>query len=173
MKRLTEPRLISEEKGACPACGSKSFTIKVYYYKIPLVNDILITSYKCDNCGYRSSDVTAVNHDEPAKYILTVDNVEDLSALVVKTSKAILKIPELGIEIYPGPAACGYITTVDGVLERVLDVLPSECDEKCQQKKNKIIKAINGQVKFTLILEDHYGGSAIVYKKEKVKVEKI
>ncbi|OYT47857.1 MAG: hypothetical protein B6U85_04140 [Desulfurococcales archaeon ex4484_42] len=168
------PKLVSREVSTCPVCSTKSLTLEVYYYKIPLVNEVMITVGRCGTCGYRYTDIELLTYSKPKRYVLRVEGPDDLNALVVKSSKAIVKIPELGIEIYPGPMAYGYITTVDGVLERVLDVFPTECGEVCEGRRREIEEAMEGKRKFTLVLEDPQGKSAIVHKeKGRVIVEEL
>ena len=160
-KKVTK---LMEEVTKCPACGKKTFKIRIYYYNIPYVGDILIESAKCRSCGYKWSNIELAQHGPPKRIVAKIRNVEGLNALVIKSSKATVLIPELGIEIYPGPAAPGYITTVEGILHRVLDHVPQEClgpEKECYKKVELIEKAIGGSVPFTLIIEDPSGKSLI------------
>ena len=95
---------------------------------------------------------------------MKVKEPKDLNALVIKAAPATIRIPELGIEIFPGPVAPGYITTVEGVLQRVIDHAPSEClDESnpCYERIEVIRRAMDGSITFTLIIEDPSGRSAV------------
>ncbi len=90
--------------------------------------------------------------------------------MVIKSSTAKIEIPELGITIEPGPSAQAYISTVEGVLYRVLEVLeayPMENRVKYERKKEEVMNAINGESRFTFILEDPYGNSLIIPKNKK------
>lgn len=148
----------------CPICGNRTLEISVYVYEAPLAGKVLLDVWKCSNCSYRRSDVELAEHRDEVRISFEVKSPEDLRALVVKSSSATIVIPELGIEISPGPAAQGYITTVEGVLERVLDNVPSEClDEsnKCNKFVKDVTRAMNSEMKFTVILIDPLGKSTI------------
>ncbi|MEM0297624.1 MAG: ZPR1 zinc finger domain-containing protein [Zestosphaera sp.] len=148
----------------CPACGVKALNVSVYIYETPLIGRILLEVWKCSNCGYRRSDVGTAESRDAVNIVFRVESSNDLKALVVKSSSAYIEIPELGIEISPGPASQGYITTVEGVLERVLDNTPSECfneSSQCSEFVKKVTRAMNSEIPFTLILSDPAGKSEV------------
>ncbi len=92
---------------------------------------------------------------------------------VVKSARATVRIPELGIEVKPGPASEGYISNVEGVLERMEDAMAGmkELLPKKDGKLRELVSKINwfrqGKGGFTLVIEDPSGNSAIVSKKTK------
>ncbi len=160
-QRLT---LLGEEVTPCLNCGEKSFRVRLYIYDVPYFGKVLLEVGICDKCGFRRSDVSVLEVSKPVRIVVHVDSDAELNALVIKSSTASIYIPELGIEITPGPAAPGYITTVEGILHRVLDHIPAECfDESnpCNRKVKEIIDAIDGKVRFTLIIEDPFGRSDV------------
>lgn len=159
-----EPHKIFSVVGRCPACGSENLDMSAYTYEIPHFGEVIIEVRKCSNCGYRKSDVSTLKQGGDVKIIFPVKNQEDLNALVIKSSTATIEIPELGVEIFPGPAAQGYITTIEGLLERILENTPSECFEEnnsCNEFVKKVKKAMNGEISFTIILTDPHGKSTI------------
>lgn len=155
---------LGEEVVNCLNCGEKSFRIRLFVYDVPHFGKVLLEVGTCDKCSFRRSDVSILEVSEPIRIVVKVTSDKELNALVVKSSTASIYIPELGIEITPGPAAPGYITTVEGILHRVLDHIPSECfDEKshCYFKVKEIKDAIDGKIPFTLIIEDPFGRSDV------------
>lgn len=155
---------------SCPSCGSSSFSLIEFSYKTPFFGEILILSGKCSKCGYRYFDSLNIEEHRPVMFILKVHEHKELNSMVIKSTTAKIEIPELGITIEPGPSAKAYISTVEGVLYRVLDVLeayPAENREKYVARKKEIMEAINGKVRFTFILEDPYGNSLIIPKNRK------
>ncbi len=160
------PKKIGEYKVKCPVCGEKALTIAYYTYEAPLVGEVIIETGKCAYCGFRWSDASIAESQGPRTITFEVNGRKELNALVVKASSATIRIPELGVEITPGPAAHGYITTVEGIIQRILDHVPSECfssSSKCYKKVKALEKAMEGDIKFTLIIEDPLGKSAIIY----------
>ncbi len=162
---VEEPKLIYEDDVECPVCGGKTLKYRVYTYVVPLAGEIIMEVWKCDTCGYRKSNVGLTRVEKAKRLKISVNTERELKTLVIKSSTARIEIPELGIEIIPGPAAEGYITTVEGVLERILDNIPAECfneSHECHNVVVKIVEAMNAKLKFTLILEDPLGRSALI-----------
>ncbi len=173
MPKLT---LLGEEVIKCLNCGENTFKVMIYVYEVPFFGNVLIETGVCSKCGFRKTDVSLAEVSKPKRIILRVESERELNALVLKSSTALVRIPELGIEVAPGPAAPGYITTVEGILHRVLEHIPAECfDEKsqCYSKVMEIKEAIEGRKRFTLIIEDPYGRSGIRGKGVEVIEEEI
>jgi len=177
-----EPQKISEMVIECPVCREKSLKIEDYIYSIPIVGKVILTSGKCSTCGYKFNDVRLAEAGKPRKLVLKVERPEDLNALVVRASSASILIPELDLSMIPGPASEGYITTVEGILERFLEAVDTACaDSKadktaCEKARNMIKEAIQGKWKFTLVIVDPEGVSAIVSdkaRKEPVNKEEL
>jgi len=87
---------------------------------------------------------------------------------------ASLSIPELGVEINPGPACTGFVTNVEGVLDRIGQVVEATCRWNEGETKEtacalleRIAQAREGKLPFTLVLDDPSGNSAIVSEKAK------
>mgnify|MGYP000241631161 CR=1 FL=1 len=103
-----------------------------------------------------------------------MEGLADLNIRVVRSSTATVRIPELGVCIEPGPMAEGFISNVEGLLERVEGVvrglLNSEEDPAERAKYERFLRRLReareGRTKFTLILEDPLGNSAIISEKE-------
>jgi len=161
------PRLVGEEEVACPACHSK-MKVTHYIYEVPNVGRVLITSGRCGSCGYRVSDVMLLDGKGRRHAEYTVQGPEDLDRIVVKSSSATVTIPELGLEMKPGPAAQGFITTIEGLLRRFMDVLDFLCrsgdvdEEKCRERRRALEEALAGRKKFRVVLDDPLSGSAII-----------
>ncbi len=168
-----KPKKILEYTIECPICGH-NFKVEEFLYDMPLVGKIIISSGKCGNCGYRWNDVRLAEVKGPRKIVVEVRDPNDVNALVVRSSTASIVIPELGVEITPGPASLGYITTIEGVLLDVLDKVNFLCEEgeaspeTCAEKKKMIEKARNGEIPFTFILIDPEGASTIVSDKARI-----
>ena len=96
----------------------------------------------------------------------------------MRSSEATIKIPYMG-SIEPGAASEGFITNVEGVLDRIKQHVEhlrdaAEEDEDRKKAKNllkKIQKIKWGEETMKLIIEDPTGNSAIV--SEKAKKEKL
>lgn len=153
--------------GPCPCCN----TDIEYLYKtenIPYFSEILIISAICPACGYKFVDTQLLKHDPPARYTVTIGTVDDLSIRVVRSMSASIEIPELGVRIDPGPVSQGFVSNVEGVLDRIEQVVKGALvwgDEV--EKENAaailadIVRVKAGTYPITLILEDPDGNSGI------------
>jgi len=167
----------------CPVCGKLSLEFIEAHSEIPFFGKMIMASWKCSNCGYRHTDVFSLEFREPLRYILKVKGPEDLYAKVIRSSSGTIRIPELGATIEPGPIAQGFITNVEGVLERIKDATKSFLvlsdseheKRKCIDVLNKLKLASQGKLPFTLILEDPLGISMITpsYDGQEIIIEKL
>ena len=159
-------------QGRCPYCERE---IQYLYQteNIPYFSDILIVSARCE-CGYRHADTMVLQGAEPACWEMVVGEPEDLTVRVVRSASAKVTIPELGVEIDPGPACEGFVSNVEGVIGRIDDVLAGvltwaegEERENALVLRRRIELAREGSLPFTLTIEDPTGNSAIVSEKAK------
>lgn len=164
-------RKIREEIVTCPVCGKNTLRIVDYLYEAPYVGKLIISIGKCDNCGYSFKDVRLYEAKEPGKIVFTVEKLEDINVLVVKSASASVLIPELGLTMTPGPASEGFITTIEGLLDRFLEALEVACrdekadKEKCEEMRKKIVDAKEGRIRYTVIIVDPEGVSSIASPK--------
>lgn len=156
-----------EVRGTCPACGEEVD----YLYEtehIPYFSEILIITCSCPLCGYRFSDVQSLTSHEPVRIEFRVEREEDLMVRVVRSTQGEIIIPELGVEISPGPACEGFVSNVEGVLmriDKVLDGAVIEGDDEQRRNaldlKEKIALIGHGEFPVTLIIIDPMGNSLI------------
>ena len=106
----------------CPVCGKKTLTLKEDESEVPYFGKIYLFSMTCSNCKYHKADVEAAEKKEPVKYTFEVNSEDDLKVRVVKSSGATIKIPHM-TTIESGPASIGYVTNIEGILNRVKSVL--------------------------------------------------
>ena len=162
--------------GACPNCNTE---IEYIYQteNIPYFSDILIISAICDSCGYKYVDTQLLRVNEPARYEVAVDTEEDLGIRVVRSMSASIEIPELGVRIDPGPACQGFVSNIEGVLDRVEQIVEGALlwgEEEERENARTLLEKIEGvkcgEIPITLILEDRCGNSAIIADKAQKSV---
>ena len=156
----------------CPICGENSLTLFEQAKEIPYFGKMWIFSMSCDACKYHTADVEADEQREPVKYTLEISSEEDMKIRIVKSSQATVKIPRV-VTISPGPASNGYVTNVEGILNRVkhqVEAQKSEEEDRADQKKvknmlKKLTRVMWGQEKIQMIIEDPTGNSMIISEK--------
>ena len=91
---------------------------------------------------------------------------------LVKSAEATVKIPHI-TTITPGPASQGFVTNIEGVLNRVkyqIETARDTAEDDADKKKaknllKKLMKIMWGQEKQKIIIEDPSGNSAIISDK--------
>jgi len=106
---------------------------------------------------------------KPVRYEFKVKNRDDLDARVVRSTSGTIRIPELGIDIEPGPASESFVSNIEGVLERVEEILQNvmlwdekEKTERAQELLSILEKIKAGEYEITVVIEDPLGNSAII-----------
>jgi|GEM_PF-282639 len=148
----------------CPQCGYRELEVSMHMHNVPYFGNVVMEVGRCPSCGFLYRDIYVAEYGERKRFEVKVSR-EFGDYLLIKSSSATVIIPELGIEITPGPAALGYITTARGILERVLEVLLlvcTEASEECKSKLEEVKKALEGELEFTLIVDDPLGKSLVV-----------
>ncbi|MBD3318718.1 ZPR1 zinc finger domain-containing protein [Candidatus Woesearchaeota archaeon] len=156
----------------CPICHQKTLTLTETSLEVPYFGKLYIFGMNCSNCQYRKADLEADEEKPPVKYVLDIENSEDLNARVIKSSQAVVKLGRIG-SITPGPASEGYVTNVQGIVERIkrqVEAMKNMEDDPALKKKaknvlKKIAKILQGSLAVKLTIEDPSGNSAIISEK--------
>ena len=154
--------------GPCPVCNAE---IEYLYQtdNIPFFSDIIIIRALCNKCGYRYVDTQVLTSQAPGRQEFHVETSDDLDVRVVRSMQGIVMVPELGVRIDPGPACEGFVSNVEGVLDRIVDVVKGAFRWGTDVEKENatalladIAKVKSGTFPITLILEDPCGNSGII-----------
>ena len=170
---------ISEMVIKCPACSVEGLAKSIMKeIEIPHFGKVLETTIQCPKCGFKHSDIIALEQNDPAKYVIEI-NKNNLSVRVVRSQSATVSIPEVGVKVEPGPKSEGYVTNVEGILTRFEDAVKKALnlfdDEQSQKNAKNTLKQIEelkkGNGTATLIIMDPFGQSNIV--SENVEISEI
>ncbi len=158
--------------GPCPACNNE---IEYIYQTedIPYFSGLLIISATCRSCGFKFVDTQLLKNAEPSRWQLPVTSPDDLNVRVIRSMNGIIIIPELGVRVDPGPACEGFVSNVEGVLNRVDGVIESLLkwtDDEDERRnalliREKLQEVKEGRLPVTLIIDDPTGNSAIIADK--------
>lgn len=171
--------MAAQNNDICPTCRAGQLVTTQSKEEIPYFGPAILLTVRCGQCGFRYNDIIYLTDKEPTSYSLKVVDAEDLKIRVVRSATAHVRIPELHVEITPGPQAESYVSNVEGILKRVeeatktLFTLTQDEQQKIRQLNylEKIRKAREGKIPFTLILRDPHGTSAIISQSDK-KIKK-
>ncbi len=156
----------------CPVCSEKKLTLSEVEQDIPFFGRAFIFSMKCSGCGYRKSDVECGERRPKISVSFTVSSKDDLGVRVVKSSYATVKFERLG-SIESGEGSDGYVTNVEGILERFKKVVENtrdtEDDEELRKRAKSMVKKLQnvlwGFEPLKITIDDPTGNSAIISDK--------
>ncbi len=169
------------ENEMCPLCHTKNLTLSEDEVDVPFFGKTYTFGMKCSNCDFEKSDVEADEMKDPCKITFVAEGEKDLKVKVVKSSGATVKLPGLKMTMEPGEASLGFITNVEGLLQRFKKVVEEQRDtaddsdvrKKAKNILKKMWKIECGDIPLKIIIEDPTGNSAIISdKSERVKLKK-
>lgn len=154
----------------CPICAAQ-MDFNWETQEIPHFGEAMLIAGVC-GCGFRHSDTILLSQKEPVRYALMVSCLDDLNARVIRSTSGTIRVPELGIDVEPGPASEAYISNIEGVLDRIVSVVEfatrSARDAGDLEKADRgheilenLAKTREGQFNLTVVIEDPLGNSAI------------
>ncbi len=165
----------------CPMCVQAKATLVEDERDIAYFGKVFLFSLTCKGCGYHTSDVESAERKDPLKCTFVVSCKDDLNARVVKSSSATVKVPTLRMSVEPGTVSKGYVSNVEGLLNRFKKILEGQRDsaadadarKKAKNLLKKMRKIENGDIECKIVLEDPTGNSAIISEKAQVATLKV
>jgi len=169
---MAEPKAEKLEGQICPICNKNTLALMEQQTEVPYFGKLYIFSMQCSNCSYKKSDVEAEEQKDPVRWAFDIESDKDMNVRIVKSSEATIKITRI-TTIEPGPASEGYITNVEGLLEKVKEQVEAVRDDeedpdakkKAKNLVKKIIRIMWGKEKCRIVIEDPSGNSAIISDK--------
>ncbi len=169
-----------EMREKCPVCGKDTLETSFKEENVEHFGKMLIMTTYCSSCGYRHSDVIMLEQRDPIKITFIASGADDLNVRVIRSSYASIRIPEIGVSIDPVTSGESFVSNVEGVLTRIINILSQLLRDTDEKNKEEIIERLkkigrmrNGLEKFTIIIEDPSGNSAIVSERAKIERGKI
>lgn len=155
-----------EFKDICPVCNRESLLVREVIYVIPDIGKVLLVSRLCSVCGFKRNEQVPLTKRPRRRIYYRVSSVKGLYAKIVRSNLASIEIVELGSEISPGSQASFFITNVEGMLQKFIDILRTmKILNICKRGELSIEKAITemlkGERSFTVIIDDPLGISMI------------
>ncbi len=160
---------------ACPIChlenGLKLF---VHISDIPYFGEHTQMTMLCDDCGWKNTDFIPAEGKKPGAWNFTISKNEHMTVRVVRSSSCTIRIADIGLEVEPGGNSSGYITNIEGVLNRFKGIVEmilrqavrdnDDSINKCEKLISKIKEIKNGKREVEILLLDPMGHSQILHK---------
>lgn len=167
----------------CPICAVEGkLGMVANVDEIPYFGEHTQVTVLCHACGWRQTDFIPAEGKKAGAWSLILDDVTKLRSRVVRSSSCTVKIPELDLEVMPGTNSTGYVSNIEGVLNRFVDIinmvrrdverdLQLDSDDDHEESKNslgildsllKSIEQAGGESTFTVEFLDPHGHSMIL-----------
>ena len=164
----------------CPVCNNNTLETTIVEENIEYFGKMVIITSYCSTWGYKHNYIIMPDQKESVKITFVASGEEDLKVRVIRSSFASIKIPEIGVSIDPITNGESFVSNVEGVLMRVINILSQLLRDSDEKKRIEILERLkkigrmrNGLEKFTIIMEDPTGNSAILSNRAVVIKEKI
>ncbi|GMH38203.1 hypothetical protein BSKO_06087 [Bryopsis sp. KO-2023] len=157
----------------CVNCEENG-TTTMLFTSIPHFKEVILMAFECPHCGFRNNEIQSAGQigEKGVRLTLKVDEgaLDVLSRQVVKADSATLRVPELDFEI-PANTQKGQLSTVEGILRQSAENLMAlqevrrhmdpEAAEKIEEFCSKLNRCAEGEMGFTVVLDDFSGNSFI------------
>ena len=166
----------SKVEQPCPICFSdEGLTMIAHTSEIPYFGEHTQLTILCPSCGWKHTDFIPAEGKKPGAFSLDIEGIEMLSARIIRSSSCTIKIEELGLEVEPGGATTGYVSNIEGVLNRFQGAVEmmyrqaktsneKETIRKCEALLEKINLVKDGNLMVEITLLDPMGHSQILHE---------
>ena len=108
----------------CPVCTSTGNVKMIAHIdEIPYFGEHTQVTIMCHDCGWRQTDFIPAEGKKAGGWTMLIEDEEQLRARVVRSSSCTVCIPELDLEVNPGTSSTGYVSNVEGVLNRFQEII--------------------------------------------------
>lgn len=108
----------------CPICSAEGqLGMVANVDEIPYFGEHTQVTVLCHACGWRQTDFIPAEGKKAGAWKLVLDDTKKLRSRVVRSSSCTVRIKELDLEVMPGTNSTGYVSNVEGVLNRFVDII--------------------------------------------------
>lgn len=166
----------SKVEQPCPICFSdEGLTMIAHTSEIPYFGEHTQLTILCPSCGWKHTDFIPAEGKKPGAFSLEIEGIDMLSVRIIRSSSCTIKIEELGLEVEPGGATTGYVSNIEGVLNRFQGAVEmmyrqaktsneKETIGKCEALLEKINLVKDGNLMVEITLLDPMGHSQILHE---------
>ncbi len=108
----------------CIICGQdKGLQMLAHTEEVPYFGEHTQVTLSCKACGWRQTDFIPSEGREPICQSFRFSSEEDLRVRVVRGASATVRLVKADLEARPGSHSTGYVSNIEGVLNRFQEVL--------------------------------------------------
>ena len=163
----------SKVDAPCPQClKDDALMMLAMSSEIPYFGEHTQITVICESCGWKHTDFIPSDGEKPGYSSLVVDNSEKCSARVVRSSSGTIRIPHLDLEVSPGGSSSGFVSNIEGVINRFEDAIGSiirgnSNDEEVLEASLELLENLKkmraGNSDFHIEILDPRGRSQIIH----------
>ncbi|MAU74168.1 MAG: hypothetical protein CBC92_003515 [Euryarchaeota archaeon TMED132] len=159
----------------CPICSRHGeVNMIAHISEIPYFGEHTQVTVMCHSCGWRQTDFIPAEGKKAGGWTLILENEEQLKSRIVRSSSCTVSILELDLQVNPGSSSTGYVSNVEGVLNRftkIIDMVLGDLDDENSNEDMTRLKDMKYQienvgkdddVRLTLEFLDPHGHSMII-----------
>ena len=161
----------------CPVCHKSGNLFMIAHVdEIPYFGEHTQVTVMCHDCGWKQTDFIPAEGKKAGCWSLKISDEKQLNSRIVRSSSCTISIPELDLQVNPGSNATGYVSNVEGVINRFIEIVrvvlrdlidDQDKDEEDIQRLTYFITSLENAGKddnnqITLELLDPHGHSMIV-----------
>jgi zinc finger protein len=159
---------------SCVICGyDEGLSMLAHTEEIAYFGEHTQITLTCPGCGWRQTDFIPAEAREGSCQSYLIDSIEDLKVRVIRGSAGTVRLLELDLEARPGSHSTGYVSNIEGVLNRFQDVIDmvgrqaaieanEETITELAQLTQAMIEIRGGKREATLQFLDPHGHSMIL-----------
>ena len=159
---------------SCIVCGfDEGLSMLAHTEEIAYFGEHTQITLTCPGCGWRQTNFIPAEAREGSCQTYCIDSIEDLQVRVIRGSACTVRLLELDLEVKPGSHSSGYVSNIEGVLNRFQDVIDMVGREAATEGNDGAIAELTvltqsmmeireGQREATLELLDPHGHSMIL-----------
>ena len=127
---------------SCPMCQKEGqLAMMAHVDEIPYFGEHTQVTVLCHACGWRQTDFIPAEGRKPGGWNFEITSQKDLNARVIRSSSCTVSIPELDLEVNPGGNATGYVTNMEGLLNRfikIIEMVRKDLDESEEENMSTL-----------------------------------
>ena len=109
---------------SCIVCGfDEGLSMLAHSEEIAYFGEHTQITLTCPGCGWRQTDFIPAEAREGSCQTYCIDSIDDLQVRVIRGSACTVRLLELDLEVKPGSHSSGYVSNIEGVLNRFQDVI--------------------------------------------------
>ena len=108
---------------SCVICGESGLIMLAHTEEIAYFGEHTQVTLSCPACGWRQTDFIPAEARDGSCQSYHIDSSDDLQVRVIRGSACTVRLVELDLEVRPGSHSTGYVSNIEGVLNRFQDVI--------------------------------------------------